>query len=126
MINVENEFVLEEETARIDSARDLAVSRLTDEVNKLVNMCNITQKIISKKMNTSEPQISRLLNATNKNKTLDQLVRIAAALGFEVRFEILKNSLPSSNPYMIENKFMHLNESDVVKDRMQTVFKGLK
>lgn len=65
-----------------DYFRNLTLYKFCILINGLVDGSGLTQREIAEKMKTSVPQISRLLSTTNYSKTIDQLVRLAAAIGF--------------------------------------------
>ncbi|CAN5145435.1 hypothetical protein BH11PSE9_BH11PSE9_37400 [soil metagenome] len=49
----------------------------------------ITKTAMAKRMDTSRPQLERLLDPENGNVTLDTLTKAAAALGRKVRLELV-------------------------------------
>ena len=49
----------------------------------------ITKTAMARRMNTSRPQLDRLLDPDNGNVTLDTLAKAAAAVGRKVRLELV-------------------------------------
>ena len=49
----------------------------------------ITKSAMAKRMGTSRPQLDRLLDPDNGNVTLDTLAKAAAAVGRQVRLELV-------------------------------------
>ena len=49
----------------------------------------ITKSAMAKRMDTSRPQLDRLLDPDNGNVTLDTLAKAAAAVGRQVRLELV-------------------------------------
>ena len=50
----------------------------------------ITKTAMAKRMETSRPQLDRLLDPDNDNVTLDTLAKAAAAAGRKVRLELVQ------------------------------------
>lgn len=50
---------------------------------------NITKSAMAKRMDTSRPQLDRLLDPDSGNVTLDTLAKAAAAVGRKVRLELV-------------------------------------
>ena len=50
---------------------------------------NLTKSAMAKRMETSRPQLERLLDPENGNVTLDTLAKAAAAVGRKVRLELI-------------------------------------
>lgn len=107
---------------RVDKIKDDALTQLTTDVSRLVSNSPMSQREISKKLGTSETQISRLLKPSFKSKTFDQLVRVAAALGYQIRFVFEKASSNECNVRSVEQKFPLLNSSDFANQK--TNFEG--
>ena len=105
----------------IEKIRDNSISDLTDIVRKLVEDNKATQKQISKALNTSEAQISRILNRDKKNKTADQLIKVAAAIGYKISFKL--DPLINSEKTELEKKFKYADTKDV-SDGNPKLFKG--
>ena len=49
----------------------------------------ITKSAMAKRMDTSRPQLDRLLDPENGNVTLDTLAKAAAAVGRQIRLELV-------------------------------------
>lgn len=49
----------------------------------------ITKSAMAKRMDTSRPQLDRLLDPDNGNVTLDTLAKAAAAVGRQIRLELV-------------------------------------
>ena len=67
--------------------REIELHRLTVLANKAVKSSGMSKREICRKMNTSLSQLSRILDPTNYSKTFDQLLKLFAVLGIEVKID---------------------------------------
>jgi len=64
--------------------RDLLVYRLTLEARDRLETSGLSTREVIRRLNTSATQLYRLLDPTNRTNTLDQMLRLLAALDCEV------------------------------------------
>ena len=63
---------------------ELLMHRLTVEARKRIEPAGLSRREIVRRMNTSLPQLYRLLDPTNTTKSLNQLVSLLHVLGCDV------------------------------------------
>ena len=63
---------------------ELLMHRLTVEARKRIERAGLSRREIVRRMNTSLPQLYRLLDPTNTTKSLNQLVSLLHVLGCDV------------------------------------------
>ncbi len=68
--------------------RDLFVYRLTIEAQRCVRDSRLSKREIIRKIGTSPAQFYRLLDVSNRRKTVDRLLVLLAALDCEVDFTV--------------------------------------
>lgn len=68
--------------------RDLLLYRLTVEAQKCMEASHLSKREIIRRVGTSPAQLYRLLDATNKRKSVDSLLVLLAALDCEVEFTV--------------------------------------
>ena len=104
----------------------LSLYKLTRTAMELVKEARISKREIARKLKTSPAQLYRLLDTTNYSKTIDQMIKLLAALGREVSF-VLNEDPPSSTNSIdsLRTKFPHLREEDIESTPRSTVFKPL-
>lgn len=68
--------------------RDLLLYNLTVEARACMQASGLSQNEVLRRTKTSASQLSRLLDVTNRTKSLDKMVVLLAALGCEVDFTI--------------------------------------
>jgi hypothetical protein len=64
--------------------RDMLLYRLTLEARKLLERGSLTKREVIRRLGTSAAQLYRLLDPTNRRKSVDGLLRLLAVLGGEV------------------------------------------
>ena len=69
-----------------DYMRKMVLYKLTLKALKAIEVSGLSKREIVRRLNTSPAQLYRLLNTSNYSKTIDQIVKLLAALGFETRF----------------------------------------
>ncbi len=72
-----------------DYMKKMALYNLTLKALELVKQSSLSKREIARKLRTSPAQLYRLLDTANYSKSLDQMVRLVASLGYEIDF-ILK------------------------------------
>ena len=72
--------------------RDLLVYRLTLEAQKRLTATPLARREIIRRLGTSPAQLYRLLDQTNYNKSVDQLVRLFQALDCDVELVVRAKS----------------------------------
>ena len=70
--------------------RKMLLYRLTMQALELLEKSGVSKRELARKLRTSPAQIYRLLDTTNYSKTVDNMVRLLAVLGFEVDFKVVK------------------------------------
>ena len=68
--------------------RKLLLYELTNEAIDALAASGRTQRSVARQLETSMAQIARLLDATNSRKSLDQMIRLLAALGRRVELRV--------------------------------------
>jgi hypothetical protein len=63
---------------------ELLVYRLTLEARERIERAGLSRREVVRRLRTSLPQLYRLLDPTNRRKSLNQLVALLAVLGCEV------------------------------------------
>lgn len=63
---------------------ELLMHRLTVEARKRIDQAGLSRREIVRRMNTSLPQLYRLLDPSNTTKSLNQLVSLLHVLGYQV------------------------------------------
>jgi hypothetical protein len=80
--------------AFLDYGRDpeylakMVLYRLTQDAIDAVKQSGIGIRALSRRLNTSPTQIYRLLDPKNPRKTIDQVLKLLSALGYEVDFDV--------------------------------------
>jgi hypothetical protein len=68
--------------------RELIVHQLTVEVNKRHKHLDISKHEIVRRLKTSPSQLYRLLDPANSKKSVDEMLRLLAVLGCEVKMAV--------------------------------------
>lgn len=63
--------------------------RLTIDAVKKLRTSNITRRELARRLRTSPAQLYRLLDTANQSKTIDQMIKLLAVLGYEVAYKII-------------------------------------
>ena len=73
-----------------EEATTAAIKRvLAWQIEQAMKEGKITKSAMAKRIETSRPQLDRLLDPDNGNVTLDTLAKAAAAVGRKVRLELV-------------------------------------
>ena len=73
-----------------EEATTAAIKRvLAWQLEQAMKEGKLTKSAMAKRMQTSRPQLDRLLDPDNGNVTLDTLTKAAAAVGRKVRLELV-------------------------------------
>lgn len=78
-----------------DYLKNLALYKLTLEVQKRIRNASLSKREIIRRLGTSAPQLYRLLDQTNYKKSIGQLLSLLFILDCEVDF-VVKEKLPKS------------------------------
>jgi hypothetical protein len=73
-----------------DYLRKMTLYSLTLKALELVKRSALSKREIARKLKTSPAQLYRLLDPANYQKSVDQMMRLAASLGYEVNFTLKK------------------------------------
>jgi len=71
---------------------DLLVHQLTAEAVQRVEGSGLSRRELARRLKTSMPQLYRLLDPTNKRKSLSQLVSLLHVLGCDVQLVVTRRS----------------------------------
>jgi hypothetical protein len=71
-----------------DYLRKMTLYSLTLKALELVRRSSLSKREIARKLKTSPAQLYRLLDPANYKKSVDQMMRLAAGLGYEVNFTL--------------------------------------
>lgn len=106
-----------------DYMKKLALYNVTIRALELVEKANISKREIARRLSTSPPQLYRLLDTSNYSKSIDQMVRLIAALGCEINFIIQpRKGTGVSDP---KRKFKYLRPDQLRMIPEKTYFKPL-
>lgn len=67
---------------------ELLTYRLTLEARKGIESCGLSRRQVAKRLKTSVPQLYRLLDPANSNKSINQLVALLHVLNCKVDFVV--------------------------------------
>ena len=67
---------------------DMELHYLTVRVEKLVEASGMSKREICRRLRTSASQLARLMDPTNYNKSMRQVLALLHLLGYEVKFEV--------------------------------------
>jgi hypothetical protein len=89
-IFVDAEVARQAVTYRLASGAEDSVPlySLTLKALELVRRSSLSKREIARKLKTSPAQLYRLLDPANYKKSVDQMMRLAAGLGYEVNFTL--------------------------------------
>ncbi|MBI3541066.1 MAG: XRE family transcriptional regulator [Deltaproteobacteria bacterium] len=69
--------------------RDVALHQLTISANKLIQKSGLSKQEIIRRLRTSPSQLYRLLDPSNYQKSIDEMLRLLAVLGCTVEWKVL-------------------------------------
>jgi len=69
--------------------RDAALHQLTVDANKLIPKSGLSKQEIIRRLRTSPSQLYRLLDPSNYQKSIDEMLRLLAVLGCTVEWKVL-------------------------------------
>ncbi len=64
--------------------------RLTIDALAKVKEAKLSRRELSRKLQTSPAQLYRLLYPSNYSKTIDQMIKLLAVLGYEIDYKIVR------------------------------------
>ena len=73
-----------------DYVREEVLCNITLELQKIIALKKISKREIARRLNTSVTQVNRLLDQTNYNKDLSQLIEIGTIIGYEFNWSFKK------------------------------------
>lgn len=76
--------------------RDLLLYKLTVEAQKRIQASPLSVREIIRRARTSPAQFYRLLDPTNRGKSIDKLLALLSALDCEVEFRVLPTDISST------------------------------
>lgn len=68
----------------------LLLHRLTLDALERCKTSKLSRRELARKLSTSPAQLYRLLDPANQTKTVDQMIKLLAALGYELEYKIVK------------------------------------
>lgn len=68
----------------------MLLHRLTVDALEKVKEAKLSRRELARKLRTSPSQLYRLLNPADYSKTIDQMVKLLAVLGYEVEYKIVR------------------------------------
>ncbi len=74
--------------------RDILLYQLTVDAKKIIAQKGIAKNEIIRRMDTSQTQFYRLIDTANYHKTIDQMVKLLAALDCQVSLHLKKDPTP--------------------------------
>lgn len=75
--------------------RELLLYKLTVEAQRCLKASGLSQNEVIRRTKTSASQLARLLDATNKSKSIDKMVVLLGALDCEVEFSVRPAKRPT-------------------------------
>ena len=69
----------------------LLLHRLTLDALVRIKTSKLSRRELARKLSTSPAQLYRLLDPANQTKTVDQMIKLLAALGYELEYKIVKD-----------------------------------
>lgn len=113
-----------EQSSDPDFFRNLLLYNLTVELGNIVERENTIKSHISKVLCTSTTQIYRILDTKNYTKTIDQVIKFLAALGYGIDFKIVKLNKETS----IKESYLPFDFIDDASPERESAekFNGLK
>ena len=75
-----------------DHTRDMALHNMTLDALEKFEESDYTKSDLAQMLKTSRSQVNRLLDPSNYDKSLDEVLRLIGALGFEVSFKTKKKA----------------------------------
>lgn len=69
----------------------LLLHRLTIDALDRIKTSKLSRRELARKLSTSPAQLYRLLDPANQTKTVDQMIKLLAALGYELEYKIVKD-----------------------------------
>lgn len=94
-----------------DYMKKMALYNLTLTALELVKQSSLPKREIARKLKTSPAQLYRLLDPANDSKSLDQMVRLVASLGYEVSFALQEP--PQIDARDLKQKFLYLRPEEL-------------
>lgn len=73
-----------------DFLRDLVLHQLSIEAVKMLKKSKLSKQTVIRRLSTSPSQLYRLLDPANYHKSIDEMLRLLAVLGYEVELNIKK------------------------------------
>lgn len=123
----------EEDTVHLDAFLDynkdpeymkkMTLYKLTLQARELVKQSKLPKREIARKLRTSPPQLYRLLDTTNYSKTIDQMIKLLASLGYEIGFT-LQDPTPTQTS-TLKLKFCYLKDEELRTTPRKSTFKPL-
>ena len=68
----------------------MLLHRLTVDALEKLKGSNLTRRELARKLRTSPAQLYRLLDTANQSKTIDQMIKLLAVLGYELDYKIIR------------------------------------
>jgi len=68
----------------------LLLHRLTLDALDRLKGNEITRRELARRLRTSPAQLYRLLDPGNQSKTIDQMIKLLAALGYEIEYRVVR------------------------------------
>ena len=69
----------------------LLLHRLTLDALDRIKTSKLSRRELARKLSTSPAQLYRLLDPANQTKTLDQMIKLLAALGYGLEYKIVRD-----------------------------------
>ena len=88
-VHIEHALEYNEDPATLS---ELLLHRLTVEARRAMETAELSRREVARRLGTSVPQVYRLLDPTNTNKNLGQVVELLGVLGRDVQFFVKPRS----------------------------------
>ena len=75
-----------------DFLHEITLHKLTVDALKLIKESDLSKHEIIRRLHTSPSQLYRLLDASNYRKSIDEMLRLLAVLGYRVDMKLVKEA----------------------------------
>jgi predicted DNA-binding protein (UPF0251 family) len=104
----------------------MTLYKLTLKALKLVESSDLSKREIARKLKTSPAQLYRLLDTANYSKTIDQMLKLLSALGYEIGFVLRESASPEGvGLARLKQKFTYLKAEELRTTPSASTFRPL-
>ena len=104
----------------------MTLYKITLKALELVESSDLSKREITRKLKTSPAQLYRLLDTANYSKTIDQMVKLLSALGYEIGFVLRESASPEGvGLARLKQKFTYLKAEELRTTPSTSTFRPL-